>query len=216
MRYSRPGIVCWEPMVGYPDRDILDAMEKDLRNLHSDRARTTPRDNVDKIEDDWHRERPDVDVSSIGIVTRLWRVGRYFDRQRDGALLERGTDRASVDILAMLRRGGEPYRRSAGYLARHSLITAGGVSQRLEKLESAGLVERSVDAQDRRRVSVQLTPAGREVIDNVLGVAVERDRSTINEALSGKEQDLLRDLLRRLLLHFEPPVIDEDDDNDHL
>ena len=117
-------------------------------------------DGVDQVARDWRRERPDIDVSSIGIVTRIWRIARHLENQRREQLAGLGTDRGTMDVLAMLRRSGPPFRRSAGELTRSALITSGGVSQRLEKLERAGLITRHVDTSDRRRVDVELTASG--------------------------------------------------------
>lgn len=160
-------------------------------------------DGIDQIESDWNRERPDVDVSSIGIVSRLWRVGRYLERERNAHLAGWGADRAVVDILGMLRRSGVPYVRSAGDLSEHALITSGGVSQRLDKLEKAGLIARHVDVDDRRRVLVQLTDKGAVLIDAVLADVVHRENDALAAALSEDEMATLRDLLRKLVLAFE-------------
>lgn len=176
-----------------------------MDNLHSPPARIEL-DGVDAVEKDWLRERPDVNVSSIGIVTRIWRVGRYLDRVRNDRLGRWGTDRATIDILAMLRRSGEPYRQSAGQLTKHSLITSGGVSQRLEKLERAGLVSRHLDVSDRRRVDVQLTPAGMKLIDSVLHDVVHAENDLLDEVFDAEELEAFRALLRKFLLHFESPA----------
>ncbi|MEJ2861521.1 MarR family winged helix-turn-helix transcriptional regulator [Actinomycetospora flava] len=162
-------------------------------------------DDVDRVERDWRREQPDVDVSSIGIVSRVWRVGRHLEQQRKAQLDRFGTDRGSLDVLAMLRRSGPPFRRTAGELTRSALITSGGVSQRLDKLEKAGLVTRHVDTADRRRVDVELTAAGVELVDSVLAGLMEHDSRVLDDALTGPEQDRLRQLLRKLLLTLEPP-----------
>lgn len=163
-----------------------------------------PHDDVDRVERDWQRERPDIDVRSIGVVSRIWRVGRHLERQRKAQLDEVGSDRGTVDVLAMLRRAGPPYRRTAGELTRSALITSGGVSQRLDKLEKAGLVTRHVDVADRRRVDVELTAAGVELIDSVLADLMEHDTKVLSTALTGPEQETLRRLLRKLLLALEP------------
>lgn len=165
----------------------------------------SPRDDIDRVERDWHRERPDTDVSSIGIVSRIWRIGRHLEQQRKEQLDAVGTDRGTLDVLAMLRRAGPPYRRSAGELTRSALITSGGVSQRLDKLEKAGLVTRHVDTSDRRRVDVELTPDGVELVDSVLADLMDHDSHVLSTALTGPEQDRLRQLLRKLLLSLEPP-----------
>jgi DNA-binding MarR family transcriptional regulator len=161
-------------------------------------------DAIDRVESDWRRERPDIDVSSMGIVSRIWRIGRHLERQRKEQLAEFRSDRGTIDVLGMLRRSGPPYRRTAGELMRSSLITSGGVSQRLDKLENAGLITRDIDRTDRRRIDVQLTPAGVELVDSMLSGLMEHDTKILAQALTAAEQRKLRVLLRKLLLSLEP------------
>jgi DNA-binding MarR family transcriptional regulator len=161
-------------------------------------------DAIDKVESDWRRERPDIDVSSMGIVSRIWRIGRHLERQRKEQLVEYGSDRGTIDVLGMLRRSGPPYRRSAGELMRSALITSGGVSQRLDKLENAGLITRDIDRTDRRRIDVQLTSAGVELVDSMLADLMDHDTKVLAQALTPAEQRKLRILLRKLLLSLEP------------
>lgn len=161
-------------------------------------------DGVDKVIEQWNDQRPDIDVASMGVITRIWRIARHLEKQREKNLAEWNTDRGTVDILSMLRRSGPPYRRTAGDLTRHSLITSGGVSQRLEKLERAELITRHVDPGDRRRVEVQLTDKGIDLIDSVFGDVMERDTDKLAEALNVDERQMLVILLRKLLVSLEP------------
>jgi DNA-binding MarR family transcriptional regulator len=160
-------------------------------------------DAIDRVESEWHRERPDIDTSSMGIVSRVWRIGRHLERQRKELLADSGTDRGTIDVLGMLRRSGPPYRRSAGELTKSALITSGGVSQRLEKLERAGLVTRHVDTTDRRRVDVELTSAGVELVDSLAVGMMDHDDRVLSRALTYTEQRRLRALLRKLLLSLD-------------
>jgi DNA-binding MarR family transcriptional regulator len=159
-------------------------------------------DHVDRIQAAWRRERPDIDVSSVGIVTRIWRIARHLERERKERLAELGTDRGTLDVLAMLRRSGPPYQRTAGELMHSSLITSGGVSQRLDKLDRAGFITRRVDAADRRRVEVRLTPAGVRLVDSVIADVMEHESKLLTR-LSPDEQTALVLLLRKLLGEFE-------------
>ena len=160
-------------------------------------------DAIDRIEASWHRERPDVDVSSVGIVSRIWRIARHLEQARKERLAEHGTDRVTLDVLAMLRRSGPPFRMTAGELTHHSLLSSGGVSQRLEKLERAGLVTRHIHSEDRRRIDVELTPAGIELIDSILADLMAHEAKLL-DGLGPAEQDDLRRTLKRLLARFEP------------
>jgi DNA-binding MarR family transcriptional regulator len=164
-------------------------------------------DAIDRIEDAWRRERPDVDVSSVGIISRIWRISRHLEQARKERLAEHGTDRVTLDVLAMLRRSGPPFRVTAGELTHHSLISSGGVSQRLEKLERAGLVTRHIHSEDRRRIDVELTPAGVTLIDSLLADLMAHEAGLL-DALAPWEQEDLRRILKRLLARFEPVTPD--------
>jgi len=164
----------------------------------------TVSDEIDEADLAWRRVRPDLDVTSIGIVARIERIGHHLEGERRRLLAELATDRGAMDVLAMLRRAGRPYRRSAGQLTKSALITPGGVSQRLEKLEQAELITRHVDVCDRRRVEVQLTPAGVELVDAVLAGLTGHDQLLLDAGLEPHEQELLRSLLRKLLTSLEP------------
>jgi DNA-binding MarR family transcriptional regulator len=109
----------------------------------------------------------------------------------------------TLDVLAMLRRSGPPFRLTAGELTHHSLISSGGVSQRLEKLERVGLVTRHIHTEDRRRIDVQLTPAGVELIDSILADLMAHEAALL-DILAPWEQEDLRRVLKRLLARFEP------------
>ncbi len=177
------------------------------------RRRTVPLhggdDAIDRIEAAWRKERPDVDVSSVGIISRIWRIGRHLEQARKERLSEHGTDRVTLDVLAMLRRSGPPFRMTAGELTHHSLISSGGVSQRLDKLERAGLVVRQFHAEDRRRIDVQLTPAGVELVDSTLADLMTHE-ATLLDGLTGREQTELRRILKKLLVRFEPLDVSAD------
>ena len=159
-------------------------------------------DGVDRVEAGWRRERPDIDVSSVGIVTRIWRIGRHFDNERKERLEAFGTDRITLDVLAMLRRAGPPYRLTPGELQRAALITSGGMSQRLERLEAAGVISRQIHSEDRRKVQVELTPAGIQLVDEVVSDLMIREAKLL-DGLDEAEQRELRRLLKKTLSRFE-------------
>lgn len=167
-------------------------------------------DGVDRVEEAWRRERPDIDVSSVGIISRLWRVSRHLERERNDRLVELGTDRVTLDVLAMLRRSGTPYRRTAGELTHSSLITSGGVSQRMDKLEQAGFVTRRIHPNDRRRIDVQLTGAGIHLVDDLLTDLMQHETELL-AVLSETDKECLRRALKILLARFEHPDDDSPD-----
>lgn len=159
-------------------------------------------DTVDEIQAAWERERPDVDASSIGIITRLWRLAHHLHAARAQTLAALGTDASTLDALATLRRSGPPYRLTAGEMQRRSLVTAGAISQRLDKLEDAGLLRRHRDSDDRRVVPISLTPRGRRLIDRVFAATMEQEQQLLR-SLTGPERDRLETLLKRWLSSFE-------------
>jgi DNA-binding MarR family transcriptional regulator len=160
------------------------------------------RDAVDVIQEAWERERPDVNSSSIGIITRIWRLSRFLDRERSRTLAALGTDASTLDALATLRRAGPPYRLTAGEMHRRSLVTAGAISQRLDKLETAGLVRRERDNVDRRLINVVLTSQGRRLVDMVFESLMDQELKLL-VGFTDEERSALANLLRRWLHRFE-------------
>ena len=159
-------------------------------------------DGVDAIEQAWRRERPDVDSGSIAIISRIWRLSRYLERSRAETLAILGTDPVTLDALATLRRAGTPYRLTAGEMQQRSLVSAGAITQRLDKLERADLVRRQRDANDRRVVHVQLTGKGRRLVDRIFKALMDHEENLL-AALSPDDQDVLTEILRRWLVWFE-------------
>jgi DNA-binding MarR family transcriptional regulator len=159
-------------------------------------------DRVDGIQQAWQRERPDVDSHSIAIVTRIWRLARHLERARTEVLAALGTDAPTLDALATLRRAGAPYRLTAGEMQQRSLVTAGAISQRLDKLEQAGFLRRERDTRDRRIVHVALTDRGQRLVDRVFTALMEREQALL-ATLSREDRTTLTAILRRWLVTFE-------------
>ncbi|WP_438352312.1 MarR family winged helix-turn-helix transcriptional regulator [Microbacterium sp. CJ88] len=163
-------------------------------------ARTPAPDRVAAIQAEWHRERPDLDPSPMGVIGRLHRTG--------DALMERltvnyrtfGLAEGEFDLLATLRRAGAPYERAAGELADHTMITTGGLTKRVDRLEARGLVRRRVEASDGRRRLVALTDTGLEVIDAVIAVHLDTEHALVAELGAADAAELERILTRWLAL----------------
>ena len=123
-------------------------------------------DRVGRIQQQWERERPDLDVSPQGVFGRLHRLG---DRLREELLVgfrQFGLGEGEFDAMAALRRAGAPYELAPGELARHTMVTTGAATKRIDRLEAAGLVSRHVSDVDGRGRVVALTEAGLRVIDD--------------------------------------------------
>ncbi|MDQ1483381.1 MAG: hypothetical protein QOF35_1457 [Actinomycetota bacterium] len=162
-----------------------------------------PTDEVDRIVDAWQRERPDLDVGPLLILSRVVRLARHLDLARGSAFAEHHLEGWGFDVLSALRRAGPPYQLSPGQLVAQMLVTSGTMTNRVDRLAARGLVARGPDPSDRRGVKVTLTPLGREVVDAAMAELLERERILLNH-LPAAERDHLAELLRRLLSPFEP------------
>ncbi|NNC78466.1 MAG: MarR family transcriptional regulator [Woeseiaceae bacterium] len=157
------------------------------------------KDPVDDILDQWSAERPELDASSLGVVIRVMSLYRSFLGQAQRALEPLGLEPFEYDVLAALRRQGRPFELAATALAAETELSSGAMTNRIDKLESRGLVKRRADKQDRRGVNVSLTAAGRRVIDD----AIQHRLTAADECLAGlsaRERRRLGGLLRKVVL----------------
>jgi DNA-binding MarR family transcriptional regulator len=162
----------------------------------------TDQDHVARVIAMWERERPDLDLSPVGVVSRIGRAARYLDHGVESVLGAHGLSRASWDVLAALRRVGEPYRLSPTELYRSLMRTSGTITHRLQGLEAKRLVRRSGDPRDGRAALVELTSAGKRLVDKVAAEHLANERELL-AGLDANERRELSDLLRKLLLSFE-------------
>jgi DNA-binding MarR family transcriptional regulator len=125
-------------------------------------------DAVDRLLAQWARERPDLDTRPMGVVGRVSRVARRIDVAQRATFARFNLDPAAFDVLATLRRSGEPYALTPGDLMRTAMVTSGAITQRLDRLEARGLVVRGPHPDDGRGVLVTLTGPGRRLVDEVL------------------------------------------------
>lgn len=163
---------------------------------------TPPGDQVDAIVAAWHRERPDLDVAPLHVLSRLTRLARHLDLARREAFAQHGLEPGEFDVLAALRRSGAPYELSPGRLAAGTMVTSGTMTNRLDRLESDALIERIPDRDDRRSVRVRLTPAGRDRVDAALTDLLARERILL-AGLSEHDAEQLTRLLRMLMVPFD-------------
>ena len=154
-------------------------------------------DHVDRILAQWRVERPDLDASPMAVIGRLSRAAARVDARLAATFAAHGIDAATFDVLATLARQGPPYRITPAQLASVSMITTSAVAQRLNRLDALGLVTREPNPQDGRGKLVQLTPAGRELLDRVLPEHLATEESLL-APLSADERNTLAQLLARL------------------
>lgn len=167
------------------------------------RARTpvSIEDDVEALISDWHDERPGVDMSSLRVFLPLRRALQAAEARRGRLLAAHDITPATLDLLVAMRRAGPPYVRTPSELARLLVLTAGGVSQRLERLEQAGLLEREINTEDRRSIRVKLTPLGLRTLDELIDDYMDHEEQLLH-GLSDRQ----RQQLSRLLAHLNASI----------
>jgi DNA-binding MarR family transcriptional regulator len=156
-------------------------------------------DRADLAIEQWARERPDLPVLPMFIFWRLLDAAESVMRDHMNPLFaEAGLQSGEFDVLATLRRTGEPYVLSPTRLYEAVMISSGGMTNRLDRLERAGLVERRADPTDRRGKLIALTGAGKRVIDETIGRHVANEQRLLS-VLTTAEQEKLNVLLRKLI-----------------
>lgn len=160
------------------------------------------RDRVDAIIEQWARERPDLATEPMEVIGRIARVGGLLTPRLQEAHKPFGLSREAFDVLATLRRSGPPYRLTPTELYRWLMLSSGAMTNRIDRLEEEGLVERVDDPRDRRGCLVGLTASGHALIDRAMDAHVENERGLL-EALTLQERKTLSAILRKFLLSLE-------------
>lgn len=155
-------------------------------------------DRIDKILAQWHRERPDLDVGAMGLIGRISRLSLHLRSEMEKVWARYGLTPAGFDVLATLRRSGAPYRLSPGDLIASTMVTSGTMTNRIDKLVAAGLVERSPNPEDGRGFLIGLTPQGLNLINDAVSAHVIRQNELV-ETLSQRERDDIDTALRAFL-----------------
>jgi DNA-binding MarR family transcriptional regulator len=155
-------------------------------------------DEVDQIVEAWRRERADLDVEPLQILSRIGRLADVLDERRTAAFVEHGLQSHEFDVLAALRRRGEPFEMTAGELGAATYVTSGTMTSRLDRLVARKLVVRRPDDDDGRLVRVRLTAAGRRRVDGAMTALLESERELIG-TLTPQKRERLAASLRELL-----------------
>jgi DNA-binding MarR family transcriptional regulator len=162
---------------------------------------STP-DEVDRIVDAWQLERPDLDVAPLQVLSRVSRLARHLDIARREAFAANDLEPGEFDVLAALRRAGKPYTLSPSVLISQNLVTSGTMTNRIDRLESKGLVARLPDPSDGRGILVQLTQTGKSAVDRALEELLTREQLLL-ATISKAEQEKLANVLRSIVLPFD-------------
>lgn len=158
------------------------------------------RDEVDRLIAAWKRERPDLDLSPLAVLSRITRIARHLDIARRDAFADLET--WGFDVLAALRRAGAPHQLSPGQLMQETMVTSGTMTNRLDRLEELQLITREQDPDDGRGSLVTLTKSGVRAVDAALEGLLENERELLG-TLTAKEREQLADLLSKLVTEFD-------------
>ena len=159
-------------------------------------------DEVAELVAAWRRERPDLDIAPLEVLSRITRLARQLDIARRAAFAEHGLEAWGFDVLAALRRAGAPYQLTPGQLIHENLVTSGTITNRLDRLESDGLLARYPDPSDGRGTLVRITAQGIKVIDAALASLLQREKELL-KSLEPEEQSMLANLLSSILASLE-------------
>ncbi|MGW4202759.1 MarR family winged helix-turn-helix transcriptional regulator [Streptomyces sp. NPDC004726] len=163
-----------------------------------------PMDRVARIQAEWRRERPDVDITPQGVIGRLHRLAGRLTGELGLVYGRYGLSEGEFDVLCALRRAGDPHERAPGELAAHTMVTTGAMTKRIDRLERAGLVTRRRSGDDQRGRIVALTGPGRELIDRAFTDHMRNERRLL-DLLTPAEAESLETLLTTWLSRMEHP-----------
>lgn len=159
-------------------------------------------DEVDRLVSAWQHERPDLDVAPLHILSRISRLARHLDIARREAFAAHDLETGEFDVLASLRRSGNPYVLSPSVLLAQTLVTSGTMTNRIDRLETKGLVERMPDPSDGRGVLVKLTSAGKKAVDLALNDLLERERLLLDQ-VTAAQREVLKNVLRDIVMPLD-------------
>ena len=161
-------------------------------------VRITAQDDVDRIVAQWAIERPDLQTEAMAVFGRIYRIARNVGDRQESVYAEYGISRGEFDLLATLRRAGEPYQLTPTALCDTMMLTSGGMTGRIDRLEQRGLVRRSQHPSDRRALVITLTEHGKAVVEEAVGAGLSAQREVL-ERLPARSRAQLATLLRDLL-----------------
>ncbi|WP_323446314.1 MarR family winged helix-turn-helix transcriptional regulator [Streptomyces yaizuensis] len=158
---------------------------------------------MDAIARQWNAVRPDLDTVPMTAYGRIYRISRAMGDRVEKEYREYGINRGEFDVLATLRRSGDPYTLSPSRLSATLMLTTGGMTGRLDRLERAGLLTRNPDPHDRRGLRITLTERGLGLVDEAVTAGVRVQSAVLGSALTPAEADELNALLRKVLSAHE-------------
>jgi DNA-binding MarR family transcriptional regulator len=164
----------------------------------NDVVRITAQDDVDRIVAQWAVERPELETGAMAVFGRIYRIARNVGDRQELVYGRYGINRGEFDLLATLRRSGQPYRLTPTALCESMMLTSGGMTGRIDRLERRGLVKRSQHPSDRRALVITLTDDGYALVEEAVGAGLAAQREVLDR-LPARSRTQLANLLRDLL-----------------
>lgn len=171
-------------------------------------ADSAPHDHVDRLRAQWKRELPDLNTEPMAILGRARRLSNLVARGIEETFSGFGLDRGEFDVIATLRRSGPPYRLTPTEMYTMLMLSSGGLTHRLDRLEKSGLIAREKSERDGRSFIVSLTPRGKDLAERAFRADMANELAVLR-ALSAKERQALGALLRKLLHNVEEQAAGE-------
>ncbi|WP_165404237.1 MarR family winged helix-turn-helix transcriptional regulator [Rhizobium leguminosarum] len=196
---------------------MMNGIEGDRdRRGDEDRPRDGDRsgdDHVDRLRRQWAVELPDLDTEPMAILGRAFRLSNLVRPSIEATFAHFGLDRGEFDVIATLRRSGPPYLMTPTEMYSALMISSGGLTHRLDRLEKAGLIRREKSPRDGRSVLVALSEAGAALAEKAFRTDMANESSFLR-ALDGKEREALAALLRKLIGGIENEQARGEDENE--
>lgn len=161
-------------------------------------ATPAARDVIDDLLAAWHESRPELDATPLAVIGRVIVLARVLEQSVGTALEKHGLTLGQFDILATLRRHGPKGRLTPSELLHSVMLSSGGMTARLDKLEEAALIARGSDSDDRRKVVIELTAKGKRLIDAATSTRFEEAKASLPK-MTPEELETLEGLLRKWL-----------------
>ena len=168
------------------------------------------RDLFDQIHERWKRERPEADTTGFEAIGRILLLAKHLHNSVAGRLGTLDVDLWAFDVLATLWQQGPPYHLSPTELCKSAMLSSGAMTNRLDRLEGAGLVARQPDPGDRRGLIIELTPKGKSLVDQAISLRLEEANEAVSSLDDSDRQELIR-LLRILFAAQEASPLAGDD-----
>ncbi|MEZ9462850.1 MarR family winged helix-turn-helix transcriptional regulator [Vibrio splendidus] len=159
-------------------------------------------DAIDRVVEQWAKEKPELETEPMAMMGRIMRIAKYMEMQVAELHKKYDMKLGEFDVLATLRRSGKPYRLTPSELIGSMMLTSGAMTNRLDKLEAKGLISREHSKEDRRSVSVQLTKDGLILIDQMMTEHVEMQKKLV-KSLSASQKKNTNQLLKTWLSAYE-------------